>query len=355
MARLVSFALLPLLSTAISCPGSKSFVHAKCSMTVKFPGNSCQEVATEMIARINGENGWKDPHNGGTYTLTSGSPQSSVLTTQRVTGNGKYTDLQKFTLNGAGSSCEVDACSESQVFSVVDYSTNYCDLHLLWCGSQDGCPVAHTDFSYTESFDSCSQNDKSKCVVTEKVSASECSPISTQEGFDLDSYISQKWYIQQQMEVSYLPSSQNYCVSAQYSKRSNKGIFGYTIDVHNKAYEADKKTIHQVSICAAEDKTADPAKLHVAPCFLPQFAAGPYWIVAFDDKEGYALVSGGQPTKEGAEGCRTGTGVNNAGLWILTRQQTRDEAIVKKVRAIAKEKGFDISVLNDVDQTGCPA
>lgn len=35
---------------------------------------------------------------------------------------------------------------------------------------------------------------------------------------------------------------------------------------------------------------------------------------------------GGAPTQASAEGCRTGTGTNGAGLWIFTRQQTRDEA-----------------------------
>ena len=53
------------------------------------------------------------------------------------------------------------------------------------------------------------------------------------------------------------------------------------------------------------------------------------------------------------DGCKTGTGVNNSGLWIFTREQTRDNDIVNKVRNVAKSKGFDITVLNDVDQTNC--
>jgi hypothetical protein len=116
----------------------------------------------------------------------------------------------------------------------------------------------------------------------------------------------------------------------------------------------------------------------VAPCFLPSSFAGPYWIVAFSVQEGWALVSGGPPTLPGANGtCRTGTGVNGSGLWIFTRQQRRDGAIVDKVRAIAAQKGnrsppdnnigvwlcslpmslpragFDLSVLVDIDQSNC--
>ena len=96
------------------------------------------------------------------------------------------------------------------------------------------------------------------------------------------------------------------------------------------------------------------SKLKVAPCFLPKIFSGDYWVVAYDEGEGYALVSGGQPTKQGQNGlCTTGTGTNGSGLWIFTRKQERDEALVTKVRSIATDKGFDISVLNDVDQTNC--
>mmetsp|Transcript_9940 Transcript_9940/g.29229 ORF Transcript_9940/g.29229 Transcript_9940/m.29229 type:complete len:86 (-) Transcript_9940:37-294(-) len=48
-------------------------------------------------------------------------------------------------------SCEVSACSESQVFSIADFSTNYCNLHDLYCGTEDGCAMVTTeDLTYTE-------------------------------------------------------------------------------------------------------------------------------------------------------------------------------------------------------------
>merc|ERR1711988_1669131 len=284
---------------------------------------------------------------------------STVLSTQRVTGDGKYTDLQKFTLTTSGSGCSVAACSESQVFSILDFSTNFCDLHNLWCGSQDGCPVANADFKYTETINSCHSSDKSKCVVTAAAAAAApvlaaaetCKPVTTPANFSLDQYIDGKWYIHQQMAVSYLPADQNYCVTAQYAKTA-RTLFGYTISVHNHAEEKDG-SVHEAKICAAADGSGDPAKLEVSPCFFPKFAAGPYWVLEFDHEEGYALVSGGQPTNPGTDGCRTGTGVNGAGLWIFLRSQARDEAKVGKVRALAKAQGFDLSVLNDVDQTNC--
>jgi len=40
--------------------------------------------------------------------------------------------------------CQIEACSESQVFSIFDMGTNYCNLKMLCCGSKDGCkPVLH--------------------------------------------------------------------------------------------------------------------------------------------------------------------------------------------------------------------
>ena len=45
----------------------------------------------------------------------------------------------------------------------------------------------------------------------------DCKPVTTPADFNFASYITGRWYIQQQMAVSYLPASQNYCVTAQYS------------------------------------------------------------------------------------------------------------------------------------------
>jgi len=196
-------------------------------------------------------------------------------------------------------------------------------------------------------------------LVGQQQEEQQCPTVSTQPNFDLDTYISKRWYIQQQMAVKYLPKEQNYCVYAEYKKLAKPSFFGYTVQVHNYAQEADgTKHDSKDTICAKENADAkDPAKLDVGPCFLPRISGlstGPYWVLAYSEAEGYALVSGGQPTiVDGTAGCKTGNGVNNAGLWIFTRQQKRDEALVQKVRHLAAVKGFDLSVLNDVDQSHC--
>uniref|UniRef100_A0A7S4NK35 Uncharacterized protein n=1 Tax=Odontella aurita TaxID=265563 RepID=A0A7S4NK35_9STRA len=82
--------------------------------------------------------------------------------------------------------------------------------------------------------------------------------------------------------------------------------------------------------------------------------SGPYWVLAYNEEKGYALVSGGQPevrTKNGL--CTVGEGVNDSGLWIFLRSMERDDALIEEARSIAKKFEIDLSILNDVDQTNC--
>ena len=94
-------------------------------MTTTFQDN-CDTVSEEIFARLNGTatGKWHDPHNNGKYSLISADGQTTVqIKTKRLTGDGKYTDLQQFTLVPYGSGCNMIACSQSQVQSVIDKST----------------------------------------------------------------------------------------------------------------------------------------------------------------------------------------------------------------------------------------
>jgi len=186
-----------------------------------------------------------------------------------------------------------------------------------------------------------------------------CKLVSTVSDFDIDMYASAPWYIQQQMEIAYLPIENNYCVVAQYTVRQNPTFFGYTVDVFNQA-QNELGTVFGGDLCAYQtgDEGDDLSKLAVAVCFLPKSFAGPYWVLAYDEDEGYALISGGQPyiptdPNDLSLGCSTGTGVNDSGLWIFTRVQERNETLVQMVRDMAEDFGFDLSVLNDIDHTNC--
>jgi len=172
-------------------------------------------------------------------------------------------------------------------------------------------------------------------------------------GFDLKWYTSAKWYAQAQMAISYLPEDYFRCVSAEYTLLDKPTLFGYNLKVSNHAEDKDGKALGPLTEICAKIVDENAGKAEVSPCFLPKALAGPYWIEAFDQEAGWALVSGGPPTIEGTNGCMTGTGTNNSGLWIFTRKQERDDALVQKIKGIAAAKGFDVSVLKDTDQTNC--
>lgn len=196
-------------------------------------------------------------------------------------------------------------------------------------------------------------------------SSAACPPegFSSAKDFNLTAYVKGRWYIQEQMETSYLPKTQNYCVFADYTLLAKKTFWGYDVHVHNHAEEQDG-TVHDsdgkggppFGGINAKIVDAKTGKLEVAPGFLPTFLAGPYWVIDYDEAEGYSIVSGGAPTVDGKDGlCRTGSGTNNAGLWIFTRAQKPNKDLVSKALGIAQAKGFDLSVLNAVDNSNCKA
>jgi len=151
------------------CPGSKAFVHAKTEMTITFQ-DSCVDVQGVIKARISGSTSgaWVDPHNKGHYVLKSSSDNAMAL--QHITSGknhgGPYTDEVLLTFTSSGAGCSVDACSESQVTSVLDFSTNFCNIHDLYC-SDAGCnPIAGGNkLTYTEKIieNSSKQHSTSDC------------------------------------------------------------------------------------------------------------------------------------------------------------------------------------------------
>mmetsp|Transcript_42219 Transcript_42219/g.68404 ORF Transcript_42219/g.68404 Transcript_42219/m.68404 type:complete len:175 (+) Transcript_42219:95-619(+) len=165
MFSLLSAILLEAVASKMSCPGSKALMHAKTQVAVDFPTSTCSAVRSEVLARLGGASGWRDPHNGGIYTLLSHS--AHTVEAKRLTGDRKYTDLIEFTFTESGSGCHLDGCSESQGSSYLDFSTNYCNMYILYCGSAAGCPIVSRDFSFSSEEISRSSGagmDKSKCL-----------------------------------------------------------------------------------------------------------------------------------------------------------------------------------------------
>mmetsp|Transcript_11523 Transcript_11523/g.21796 ORF Transcript_11523/g.21796 Transcript_11523/m.21796 type:complete len:170 (+) Transcript_11523:58-567(+) len=133
-------------ASGMKCPGSPSWIHASAEV-VATARATCETVREEMLARVQSPS-WTDPHNAGTYEALPST--ENELEFSRLTGDKKYTDKMTISLAPVGQKCMITGCSESQVFSIADFSTNYCNLRNLYCGSADGCkPVKH-DFEVIE-------------------------------------------------------------------------------------------------------------------------------------------------------------------------------------------------------------
>jgi lipocalin len=151
------------------------------------------------------------------------------------------------------------------------------------------------------------------------------------------------------MPISYLPVNRFFCTAARYSRDGDEKVKVYNYENIDKVNGEASST----NICGTVKNASEPAELIVAPCFLPIALGGPYWIVHYDAEKGLGLISGGQPTHEGANGCRTGTGENGSGLWIALRTSERNESLIKEGRAILSKLGYDITVLQDIKHEGC--
>ena len=192
---------------------------------------------------------------------------------------------------------------------------------------------------------------------------SQCPKINPLPDFNLTEYTKQRWYIQKQQVTSYLPVELNYCVTAQY-KLSNKLIpfyFGKVLSVFNYAnfneVNGPSTNKNNFTLCARMKNESDPARLLVAPCFLPNFFAGDYWVIAAgpsSNNYSWAIISAGQPTIRYPDGCTTRNDTSNgSGLWFFTRNQTVSQDIIDEMSNKVKSLGYTTSQLNDVKQEGC--
>jgi len=125
----------PVLGQYKTCPGNHAAfnVHTMAQMQVNFQ-NSCADVAAELEARASNQDGWKDPHNDGHYSLVSSD--ATMVETQRYTHGYKYLDKQSFALQPAGTGCTMYACSESQGTSADSQGTDMCDMYSLFCNNE---------------------------------------------------------------------------------------------------------------------------------------------------------------------------------------------------------------------------
>ena len=166
----------------IKCPGSKAYFNAGCKMRIYFE-EDCDIVYHEIVTERLANKNWIDPHNQGIYKIIEQSFKSFLLLS-RDTGTGswkKYNDKIALTflnhnsntldnnigddihstVNHHNRGCNIEACSESQSNSILDHSTNYCNIHDLYCNDKECQP--HSNLHYTEEFIKCNQHHLDSC------------------------------------------------------------------------------------------------------------------------------------------------------------------------------------------------
>ena len=146
------------LKESYKCPGSPHALHASCEVSA-LANATCFQVMNEANARANGTSGWVDPHHGGIYSLTTVTP-TLIEGTHKTGKSPHFTDKFILTLANVNGKCQISSCSESQVTSVLDGSTNYCNVHNLY---SNDVKSALFSFSSIESFGTCHEHTASDC------------------------------------------------------------------------------------------------------------------------------------------------------------------------------------------------
>ena len=189
----------------------------------------------------------------------------------------------------------------------------------------------------------------------------ECQDIKPEENFDLEAYISAPWFVQKQRVTNYLPKDRFYCTEARYSTNLNFlwKLYGWETAVNNYDEDENGNGSGGGGLCSAGISNTYESALGVSPCFLfpASFWAkrGKYWVMAFDEEAGYAVVTGGKANIWTGNGCKTR---NKRGTWIFTREQSGEGAANAASLALeaAREKGLDVDNLTDffdVDHSSC--
>ena len=142
-------------------------VRAGCVVAIKF-SNSCSEVHQEIGNRVNGQpNLWHDPHNNGSYAFV-GDQNGDNVAFLRTSGSGSkvvYIDSVNFafTHSSDDQSCVVRATSDSQVFSILDFGTNFCNINNLYSSDSQCRPFKK--LTYTYNVEKCTDSNIKSCYT----------------------------------------------------------------------------------------------------------------------------------------------------------------------------------------------
>lgn len=213
------------------------------------------------------------------------------------------------------------------------------------------------------------------CVSSQNISTSFVGGSCPGDGFDslnefdFGEFISARWYSIQQKETWYLPTSQFYCVYAEYEPadvcpfcfgRPKVTVFHRSL---RNSVTGSERTVDFRAVVPFPDR--HPARAYVGRKFVPLalFASTNLWIIdagTYDDVINnvpspsgapyeWALVTAGRPNREG----ENGTCFTRGGMWIIARDPQPTQAVIDATRARADTLGLDVSQLLPVQYAGC--
>ena len=112
-----------------------------------------------------------------------------------------------------------------------------------------------------------------------------CPHIEPKYDLNVTEYISKTWYIQQQQITGYQPENSLYCVAQTLNNSMQKVPFfdGKIVSVYNygnlNSVNGTNENPNNFTLCARKVNASNNGQFLNAPCFLPNFFAGPYWVL----------------------------------------------------------------------------
>jgi hypothetical protein len=213
-------------------------------------------------------------------------------------------------------------------------------------------------------------------MVTRTASAITCPPsgFDALPDLDFDGFIESRWFSIQQVPVIYQPSSQFYCVYADYTKTQGTSwfcrLFGCTDPPTIKVFNSAKRNsvTGRVTSIRFEGTLTDvansPAKAKVVFPLVPRplrrgsnnwiVAAGKYADLGITvaqpstDMYDYAIITAGSPDTDDEDGC-----YSNSGMWMFTRDAIPPAGTVEAINTVATSLGLSTTAWLSVEQDGC--
>ena len=194
-----------------------------------------------------------------------------------------------------------------------------------------------------------------------------CPTITPMADFNTTEYIRSTWYVQEQQLNGYQKNNTLNCVAQTLNETSTTHVpffDGPVISVYNYATLDHVNGIplneDNFTLCARQYNASLPSELLNGPCWLPNYFAGPYWVIdagPSSSNYSWAIISGGPPTVVYPDGnCSTSlSGINGSGLWLITRSNDFEHVqhCVGLMRERLRSFGYSISQLLRVNQSGC--